>query len=128
MSANECRMSAERNREKRAMTRWLAIAAAASVWGIGALQAQAADVAAGKDKAEKVCAACHGADGNKSLTPDYPRLAGQNVDYLVKALTDYKSGARKDAVMGAQAQQLSAQDIANVAAWFSSQQGLVTKY
>ena len=95
---------------------------------LGATGARAADLAAGKDKAEKICAACHGADGNKTLTPDYPRLAGQNSDYLTKALGDYKSGARKDPVMGAQAQPLSKEDIANVAAWFSSQQGLVVKY
>ena len=99
-----------------------------SISALGCVQAFAADLAAGKKKAEEVCAACHGADGNKTLTPDYPRLAGQPVDYLMKALSDYKAGLRKDPIMGAQAQPLSKDDIANVAAWFSSQRGLVVKY
>lgn len=104
------------------------VTAAAAIVALGAAQTPAADMAAGKAVAEKICAACHGVDGNKSLTPDYPRLAGQNPDYLMKALNDYKAGARKDPVMGAQAQPLSANDIANLAAWFASQQGLAVKY
>ena len=50
-------------------------------------------------------------------------LAGQHVDYLAKALRDYKSDARKNAIMGAQAKGLSAKDIDDVAAWFASQKG-----
>jgi cytochrome c553 len=53
----------------------------------------AADIAAGKQKAEQVCAACHGANGI-SATGDFPKLAGQYNLYLVRALKDYKSGAR----------------------------------
>ena len=102
--------------------------AAVAMIALGAGQTLAADMAAGKAVAEKVCAACHGVDGNKSLTPDYPRLAGQNPDYLMKALNDYKAGTRKDPVMGAQAQPLSANDVANLAAWFASQHGLAVKY
>jgi cytochrome c553 len=80
---------------------------------------------AGKQKAA-VCAACHGADGN-SVVPDFPRLAGQYPDYLAKALTDYKTGARKNAIMGAQAVNLSKQDIADLAAFYASQTGLRVK-
>jgi cytochrome c553 len=80
---------------------------------------------AGKQKSA-VCAACHGADGN-SVAPDFPRLAGQQPDYLAKALHDYKSGARKNAIMAPQAANLSSQDIADLAAYFSSQQGLFVK-
>ena len=83
------------------------------------------DPAKGKDKAA-VCGACHGPDGN-SPTPDFPRLAGQQEDYLVKALQDYKAGKRKNPIMAAQVESLSKEDIADVAAWFSSQQGLVVK-
>lgn len=85
------------------------------------------DPAAGKQIAEKVCAACHGADGN-STSPDFPRLAGQHPDYLVKALSDYKSGARKNPIMAPMAASLSHEDMLNVAAYFASQKGLYTKY
>ena len=67
-----------------------------------------------------MCAACHGVDGNSQL-PDYPKLAGQHSDYLAKALRDYKSGARKNPIMAGFAGALSKDDIANLAAWFSSQ-------
>lgn len=86
-----------------------------------ALGAHAADIAAGKAKAEQICAACHGADGN-SKDGQYPILAGQHPDYIKKALRDYKSGARNNPTMAGMAATLSAADIENVAAWFSSQQ------
>ncbi|HEY9104621.1 cytochrome c [Chitinimonas sp.] len=85
-----------------------------------ALSSQAADLAAGRTKAEQVCAACHNADGN-STNPQYPVLAGQHVDYLRKALRDYQSGARGNAIMAPMAQALSKADVENVAAWFASQ-------
>jgi len=88
--------------------------------------AQAANPAAGKEKS-KTCAACHGPDGN-SAAPDFPRLAGQHYDYLVKALSDYKAGERKNAIMAPQAANLSKRDIEDLAAYFSQQQGLVVKY
>ena len=79
----------------------------------------------GAEKAKQVCAACHGVDGNKPLQPDYPRLAGQHEDYLYKALRDYKSGARKGAIMGSQAANLSRQEMQDLAAYFSRQKGLL---
>ncbi len=79
------------------------------------------DKAAGQAKAKQVCAACHGDNGDKPLTPDYPKLAGQYQDYLVHSLKDYKSGVRKNAIMNAQAQTLSTKDIEDVSAWFASQ-------
>ena len=82
-----------------------------------------ADAAAGQAKAKQVCAACHGENGDKPLQPEYPILAGQHRDYLMKALGDYKSGARKNAIMGAQAQSLEPKDIRDVAEWFSAQKG-----
>ena len=78
---------------------------------------------AGQAKAKAVCAACHGENGDKPLQPEYPVLAGQHADYLAKSLRDYKTGARKNAIMGAQAQGLSLQEIQDVAAWFASQMG-----
>jgi cytochrome c553 len=77
---------------------------------------------AGADKS-KPCAACHGADFNTPISPDIPRLAGQHADYLAQALADYKSGARKNPIMGGQADALSAQDIQDVAAYFDSLSG-----
>ena len=74
----------------------------------------------GKAKAAQVCAACHGPDGNKPSAPDQPILAGQHYDYLVRALTDYKTGARANPIMKGFASQLSAKDIEDLAAWFAS--------
>jgi cytochrome c553 len=82
--------------------------------------AVAADVEAGKKKAAEVCAACHGADGNSSNAA-YPKLAGQNEDYLRVALNAYKKGERKNAIMAGFAGALSKQDIANLAAYFAGQ-------
>ena len=80
-----------------------------------------ADANAGKEKAKQVCAACHGEAGDKPLQPDYPILAGQHRDYLQKSLRDYKSGLRKNPVMGPMAQPLTRDEIRDLADWFSSQ-------
>ncbi len=77
------------------------------------------DAVAGKQKAA-ACAACHGVDGNKTLDNTYPKLAGQYADYLVKALKEYKSGKRSNAIMAAQAQALTETDMANLAVYFHS--------
>lgn len=89
------------------------------------LQAHASgDAAAGKEVASK-CQSCHGANGNSS-DPQFPRLAGQHADYLVKALSEYKSGARSNPIMAGFAAGLTDDDINNVAAWFAGQNGLIT--
>ena len=103
------------------MSRLLVFALAAC---LGAQAYAAGDAASGKQKSQ-ACAACHGADGNAPTGPDFPRLAGQHSDYLLKALRDYKSGARKNPIMGGQASALSAQDMADLAAYFSSQKGVL---
>lgn len=90
-----------------------------------ALPAAAGNPAAGKEKS-KVCEPCHGPGGN-SENPQFPRLAGQHPDYLVKALQDYKSGARKNAIMAPFAANLSPRDMADLAAFFASQKGLHTR-
>ncbi len=43
---------------------------------------------------EKTCVACHGKDAKKPLTPEYPKLAGQNAKYAERQMLDIKSGAR----------------------------------
>ncbi len=77
------------------------------------------NAAAGRAKAA-VCAACHGADGN-SVSPQFPKLAGQNAAYIVQELQRFKSGSRKNVIMSGMAAGLSDQDMQNLAAWFSSQ-------
>jgi cytochrome c553 len=88
--------------------------------------AHAGDPAAGREKA-KVCAACHGETGASPLA-DNPKLAGQYYDYLLRALNDYKAGARRNPIMSAMVASLKKEDMADLAAYFSSQQALATKY
>lgn len=85
----------------------------------GAAGAEAAgDAAAGKKKAA-MCAVCHGLDGIAKL-PGAPNLAGQNEIYLVRSLTAYKTGERKNEQMSIVAPSLSDEDIANLAAYYAS--------
>jgi cytochrome c553 len=77
------------------------------------------NVAAGKEKSQ-VCAACHGVDGNSS-NPIWPKLAGQHAEYIVKQLTDFKSGSRENVQMSPMAANLSEQDVLDLAAYYSSQ-------
>jgi len=83
-----------------------------------AMGAQAADVEAGKASAA-TCSACHGAAGI-SANPQWPNLAGQKDAYLVKQLKAFRSGERKDPLMGPMAAKLSDDEIENLAAYFSS--------
>ena len=69
------------------------------------------------------CSACHGADGN-SETKMYPRLAGQYKNYLIHALSAYKNGDRKNAIMSGFAASLSNQDIIDLSTYYSKQKGL----
>jgi cytochrome c553 len=78
------------------------------------------DAAAGQAKSA-ICAACHGADGN-SVVPNWPKLAGQHEQYLVRQVTLIKAGARPVPEMMGITPGLSEQDILDLAAWFSSQQ------
>jgi cytochrome c553 len=78
-----------------------------------------------------MCAGCHGIPGYKTVFPEVysvSKLGGQYYDYLVKSLSGYKSGARKNPIMAPQAANLSRRDIEDLAAFYSQQQGLVTKY
>jgi len=102
---------------------WLAIAMLAA---LGASPVLAGDVAKGREKADQVCAACHGKDGNTPIDPSYPKLAGQHGDYLVRALLDYKSEQRKNAIMVAQAKGLSRADIDNLSAFYASLPGTLS--
>lgn len=81
---------------------------------------------AGKAKSA-ACAACHGADGVSAI-PSFPKLAGQQRDYLYHALKDYKSGKRNNPLMAEQVKNLSDADMLDLAMYFSKQKGLTLKY
>lgn len=80
--------------------------------------AVAADAAAGKAKAA-TCAGCHGAAGI-SNNPLWPNLAGQKEAYLVKQMKAFRDGTRTDPMMAPMSKPLSDDDIANLAAYYSS--------
>ena len=71
------------------------------------------------------CAACHGQNGI-SVNAAWPTLAGQHEDYLLHSLKQYRNGARKDPVMMAQAALIAEEDLASLAAYFASLEGLET--
>ncbi len=101
------------------MNKWLLAASISMILVTTGLQA-AGDAEAGKAKSA-VCMACHGADGN-SVTPIWPKLAGQHEEYIKKQLNDFRADRRADGMMTPQAKMLqSDQDVADLAAYFSSQ-------
>lgn len=86
---------------------------------LACLPAHAADVAAGKAKAEEVCADCHGDDGTGD--DESPNIAKLSSKEFVKAMEDYQSGARtKSPKMARAAKRLSAEDVANLAAYYQT--------
>jgi len=84
--------------------------------------ASAGDPERGQKKSSS-CVVCHGADGN-SPTPAFPKLAGQYEDYMLHALREYKSGARKNPVMAGIVAGLSEEDMRDLSAYYASQNGL----
>ena len=78
------------------------------------------DVAKGQQLAT-TCLACHTADGSRG-SPANPILQGQHPEYLVKQLTEFKSGKRKNAVMAGMAAALSEEDMKHIAAFYGSKQ------
>ena len=95
-----------------------AAALASSVAANEAKPAAKADPAKGQVTAQ-VCSACHAIDGSRGVSAN-PILQGQHADYLVKQLTEFKSGKRDNAVMKGMATPLSDEDMKNVAAFFAS--------
>ncbi|MEO5830628.1 MAG: c-type cytochrome [Rhodanobacter sp.] len=95
-----------------------AAAPAAAAVAAAETPAKPGDAAAGQAKAA-VCGACHGMDGN-SADAQYPKLAGQSEQYIVRQLTDFKSGKRQNPIMMGMASPLSTQDMHDVAAYFAS--------
>jgi len=87
-----------------------------------------ANIEAGKAKAQAVCAACHGVDGNPAAAGIAPILAQQTFRYLTLELRDFKAGRRKDPVMSAIAQTLDPEDIVNVSEYFAAQKYRVIEF
>ena len=83
--------------------------------------ANGGDAANGKELAA-ACMACHNDDTNDGATN--PRLAGQHANYMEKSMQEYQSGARKNALMQSMVQGLSADEIKDIAAYFTSLKGL----
>jgi cytochrome c553 len=98
----------------------LGLVAATALVGAGAAHATG-DKANGRSLVY-TCNGCHGVTGYENAYPTYhvPRIAGQNEQYIVAALHEYKSGDRKHPTMGAQAQSMSDQEIEDIAAYLSS--------
>ncbi len=78
------------------------------------------DLVKGEASYTAVCVACHAADGNSAI-PANPKLAQQHPEYLVKQLTEFKSGKRANAIMSGFSALLSDEDMKNVAYWLASQ-------
>jgi cbb3-type cytochrome c oxidase subunit III len=77
------------------------------------------DLAKGGAISAQTCAACHTADGSRG-SPANPILQGQHPEYLVKQLTEFKSGKRKNAIMSGMAAALTEEDMRNVAAFYAA--------
>ena len=80
--------------------------------------ARAADIAAGKEKAE-MCVGCHG-EGGISQTENIPSLAGQQDQFTQWQLVFFRGGSRKNEQMQPIAEQISNDDIRNLGAYFAS--------
>lgn len=80
--------------------------------------ALAQDPRIGRAKAQ-ACAVCHGAAGI-AVMPDAPNLAGQPAPYLTRQMKAFRNGTRANEVMAVIAKALTDDDIAHLAAWFSS--------
>jgi cytochrome c553 len=107
--------------------RWLVAPIAGALLSTVALaQAPAKpDTAKGQQIAAQVCAACHAADGNSTLSPN-PVLAGQHAEYTLKQLMNFKSQGGKPAerpnpIMAGMVANLSDEDIRSLAAYFEMQ-------
>jgi len=77
------------------------------------------DAEAGQAKAA-TCVACHGVDGN-SAVPTFPKLAGLGHKYLLKQMKDIRDGRRPVALMAGQVDNMSEQDLADIAAFYDAQ-------
>ena len=99
----------------------LLLSASVAVASEAAKPAAKPDLAKGQATSTNVCAACHTNDGSRG-SPANPILQGQHPEYLVKQLTEFKSGKRVNAIMTGMASALSEEDMKNVAAFYAGKQ------
>ena len=85
-----------------------------------------ADLENNQQVAQNVCAACHGADGNSTISLN-PKLAGQHPEYLLKQLTNFKEGKRANAVMAGMVANLSKEDMQALAKYYAGQKQTLGK-
>ena len=97
--------------------RWRGCAVVLFTVLVAPAMALAADPAAGRKKAGR-CAACHGLDGLAKI-PNAPHIGGESEFYLTKQLKAFRAGERKDPQMSLMAKNLSDDDIADLAAYYS---------
>ncbi|MBQ4854965.1 cytochrome c4 [Rhodanobacter sp. B2A1Ga4] len=95
-----------------------AATAAAPATAVATAAVKPGDATAGQAKAA-VCGACHGMDGN-SADAQYPKLAGQSEQYIVRQLTSFKAAKRQNPIMMGMASPLSEQDMHDLGAYFAS--------
>ncbi len=76
-------------------------------------------------QAAAACAACHGPNGI-SVNAQWPTLAGQHESYILRALQQYRSGARANVIMGAQASLIAEEDVSVLARYYARLKGLET--
>jgi cytochrome c553 len=88
--------------------------------GAGNVAAAAGDVQAGQAKASTVCLACHGLDGN-SVNPEWPSIAGQHEDYIIKQVKAFRAGERTNVLMSPISLTLTDKEIEDTAAYFATQ-------
>src|ERR1700736_2980257 len=102
------------------MKRWQFVSHAASAIAIllTTISAHAADVAAGKEKAE-LCIGCHGENGISQME-NIPSLAGQQDQFIQWQLVYFRAGSRKNEQMQPIVEQLNNEDIRNLGAYFAS--------
>ena len=103
---------------------WLTTVSVAAALASGLVQAaeelQPADPSRGETKANTICMACHGPQGN-SVVPLWPKLAGQHPEYIMKQLMDFKAGNRANVQMTPMAMPLTEQEVVDLAAYFATQ-------
>lgn len=102
----------------KAITLFALGATGVSVWAAGAPEIESrGDPAAGQSKA-LVCTACHGQEG-EAILPAYPNLGGQHYSYLLDQMKKFRSGERYAALMAGQVDNLSDEDLRDIAAFYA---------
>ncbi len=96
---------------------------ASMAWLLVAVVSLSAQGRSAQEIVEQKCHLCHGREGEAS-SAIYPRLAGQNLDYLAKQLRNFRDGVRKSDTMNEMAADLTDDEISALAEYFSVKPGL----